>query len=250
MTRWCDSSRLSPFSHPGYAMVRPRSSTRYAVATHLPAPNKARRWGTDAGYGVQRGFTLLELLMALSIFALVSAMAYGGLRSVMDAAAATREQAERLASLQLAFGLLTKDLEQAAPRPIRDAYGDIRAAMDSGPTSDFALELTRSGGFNPAGLTRSALRRVAYDLRDGTLSRFSWPVLDRGDDRAGLEQALVDGVESLALRFLHPAQGWRDTWPPTAEQPSTVNDVLPRAVELRMVMPGTGEIRRVIRVSG
>jgi general secretion pathway protein J len=187
--------------------------------------------------------------MALSIFAVVSTMAYGGLRTVMEAATATRDQAARLAALQLTFGLLAKDLEQAAPRPIRDAYGDVRAAMDGSGTSEFALELTRSGGFNPTGLTRSALRRVAYGVREGTLLRYSWAVLDRGDDRTGLARELVDGVEGFSVRFLHPAQGWRDSWPPASDEQSTVG-VLPRAVELRVVVQGTGEIRRIIRVAG
>ena len=71
----------------------------------------------------QRGFTLLELLVALAIFALVSVMAYGGLASVLDQQFATDEIAGQLARLQKTYLLLQRDFEQLVPRPVRDEYG-------------------------------------------------------------------------------------------------------------------------------
>jgi general secretion pathway protein J len=66
------------------------------------------------------GFTLLEMLVALAIFALLSVMSYGGLRSVMEQQAATELEAEQLGQLQKIYLLMQRDFEQAVPRAVRD----------------------------------------------------------------------------------------------------------------------------------
>ena len=116
----------------------------------------AHRWS-------QRGFTLIELLVALLVFAVMSVLAYGGLRSVLDASAGAGAHADRLASLQRTFMALARDVEQLADREIRDEYGDRQPALRVG-ADERLLELTRAGWRNPAGQTRSTLQRVAYRL--------------------------------------------------------------------------------------
>jgi len=118
----------------------------------------------------QTGMTLLELLVALAIFAMLAAMAYGGLNAVLRTGHKTGDAAQRLAQLQMAFHLLEKDLMQAVPRPIRQNHTMQLPAMikdiDSG-----GLEFTRTGRPNPSGLQRSHLLRVRYRLEDETLFR-------------------------------------------------------------------------------
>ena len=67
----------------------------------------------------QHGFTLIELMIALAIFAVLSAMTYGGLRAVLNARNQSDQQAERLATLQTALVIMGRDIEQATPRSIR-----------------------------------------------------------------------------------------------------------------------------------
>lgn len=193
------------------------------------------------------GFTLLELLLAIAIFALISAMAYGGLRAVLDAAEVTERQSRRLGELQRAFLRLETDLEQVVPRGIRDAYGDRQPALRYEEGLSGLLEFTRGGRPNPAGFARSALERVAYRVKDKALYRYSWPTLDRGDERPPLELELVSGVETLQVRFLQATGEWVDRWPQgEKDDPSQ----LPRAVRVTLQIEGFGEIYRVLRIAG
>ena len=132
--------------------------------------------------GLQTGFTLVELLVALLVFGIMSVLAYGGLRSVLDAAASAGAHADRLAGLQRTFTMVGRDVEQLTARDIRDEYGDRQPALRVGG-SELLMELTRAGWRNPAGQARPTLQRVAYRLDERTLYRLQWGVLDRAVER-------------------------------------------------------------------
>lgn len=197
----------------------------------------------------QNGFTLLELLVALGIFALLAAMSYSGLNSVMLARQVTNQHAERLTQLQMAFLWLGRDVEQAVDRSIRDEYGDVQAAMLGVETGRYQLELTRTGWRNPAGRARSDLQRVAYGLRDGELVRAYWNVLDRAQDSQPLESVLLDGVDKLELRFLDSTNKWQTSWP-AAQPGGQASPGAPRAVEVTLETTAEGRITRLFRVPG
>ncbi len=197
----------------------------------------------------QSGFTLLELLVALGIFALLAAMAYSGLTSVMTARKMTTEHAERLSQLQMAFLWLGRDIEQAINRPIRNEYGEVRPAMLGVETGRYQLELTHTGWRNPAGRARSNLQRVAYGLRDGNLLRVYWNVLDRAQDSAPLESVLLEGVDKLELRFLNDRNQWQNSWP-RSQLGGVASVTPPRAVEVTLETTAEGRITRLFRVPG
>jgi general secretion pathway protein J len=187
------------------------------------------------------GFTLLELLVALSIFAIVAVLAYGGLGTVLDQRILTEESAERLAELQKTYMIVQRDIEQLVPRAIRDEFGDEQAAI-IGATQ---FQLTRGGWRNPLNNPRSSLQRVGYALQEQQLVRYSWLVLDRAQDSEPREQVLATGINSILVRYLDSDDSWRKQWPPeqvtgSGERPL---DELPRAVEMTLEHEHYGEIR-------
>ncbi len=198
-----------------------------------------------------RGFTLLELLVALAVFAIMSIAAYSGLRNVLFTRAAVEAQSQRLAAVQLAIYRLEQDIEQAVPRSIRDEYGDPQAAMIGSELSDDRLTLTRSGWDNPLGQPRATLQRVAYRLWEGRLWRLYWPVLDRGGRIEPRETLLLDRVRTFKVRFLYRGH-WRDDWPPPsdAETDPKNSDPMPRAVEISLTLEDWGEITRLLPLPG
>jgi general secretion pathway protein J len=157
-----------------------------------------------------RGFTLLELLVALAIFGLIAVMAYGGLGTVLKLRAATDESGQRLAALQKTYLVMQRDIEQAIARPVRDEFGD-----EQGPLVAAAplFQFTRGGWSNPAGRPRSSLQRVGYNLEDQQLVRYTWVVLDRAQDSQPLQQVLADNIVSMQMRYLDLANSWHDSWP-------------------------------------
>jgi general secretion pathway protein J len=195
-----------------------------------------------------RGFTLIELLVALAIFAVLSLLAYGGLASVLDGSELTMQRSTRLGALQATVGRLVDDLEQAGPRPVRDAYGDPLPAL-SGGGGAAVFELTRGGWPNPAGQPRSSLQRVAYELVDRTLVRRVWVVLDRAPDSAPLEQRLLTGVDAFELRFRGSRDGrWEASWPPAGA--AAGSEALPLAIEATLEVEGFGRITRLVVAGG
>jgi len=196
----------------------------------------------------QAGFTLLELLVALSIFALLAAMAYGGLNTVLKTRRATDVQAERLTRLQQTFFWLERDIVQAIDRPVRDEFGDPQPAMIGVTLGDLRLQLTRNGWRNPIGRPRSDLQRVAWGLQDDRLMRYYWSVLDRAQDSKPLATEMLDGVDRLELRFLDQAGKWGEVWP-AVNRGVTSSDPLPRAVEVTLETEREGRITRLFEVA-
>lgn len=189
-----------------------------------------------------RGFTLFELLVAMSIFAIISYMAYSGLRNILDAREQTNRSADRLGEVQMAFMRFGQDIEQAVPRPIRGEYGDERKALTGAEQGEIRLEFTRAGRRNPARTPRSTLQRVGYSLDDQVLYRVTWNSLDRAQDAQPQRSAVLTQVEKLELRYLDASNQWHTSWPPVASQGATA--MMPRALEIRIETADMGMINR------
>ncbi len=187
-----------------------------------------------------KGFTLLELLVSLSIFAFISAMAFGGMSQVMTQRALTEEKADKLQQLQITYTIMDRDFSQLIDRPVRNAYGNSLGAL-VGSDGIEGVELTRSGYANPAGFRRSALQRVRYISEDEKLLRQAWKVLDRSPDSEAVQQVLFEPVESFSLRYLDRTNNWRETWPPVGGAPG-VTPGLPRVVEVVIETKDFGKI--------
>ena len=199
-----------------------------------------------------RGFTLLELMVALAVFSIMATAAYSGLRNVLFTRAAVEAQSQRLAAVQLAVFRIEQDIGQAVRRGIRDEYGETQAAMIGGELTNDRLILTRAGWDNPLGQPRADRQRVAYRLREGRLWRLHWDVLDRGGALEPRETLLLEKVRAFRTRFLEGDE-WRNEWPPTPTDDADRKkklDVLPRAVEISLTLEDWGEITRLLLVPG
>lgn len=199
---------------------------------------------------VRSGFTLIEVLVALAVFGVLSMLAYATLGSTLSNADYLTDRMERLQSVQRAMRFLTTDIMEAAPRPVRTELGDsYRPALYSALSGDFAIELTHSGWSNPAGLPRGTLQRVAYRIEDGVLLRYHWNVLDRTFSNDPIVTELLDDVDGLFFRFFDPSGESSEIWPPQNQQGGAGLRTRPRAVEIILSLPDQGEITRLLEVA-
>jgi general secretion pathway protein J len=196
-----------------------------------------------------RGFTLIEVMVALAIFGVLAALAYGALGQTLTNSDMLTERMDRLQSIQRTISYLSSEMLQAAPRSVRADLGQYEPALRSSFASDFALELTHSGWPNSAGVPRSTQQRTAYRIEDDELVRYHWNVLDRTVNNVPVTTVMMTDVESLTFRFLQADGEWSDQWPPLNLQTTSNTNALPRAVAITLILPDEGELVRIVEVA-
>ncbi len=212
-------------------------------------------------FSKQQGFTLLELLIASIIFAIMALMAYGGLDNVMDNSRASEGALKRLQQVQQTVSVLNRDFRQIVPRPIRDEYGNNQPYLVAGNNIDNLVEFSRGGRVNPGNLLRSTLLRVAYQFDDDKLIRLQWPYMDRSQEQEAKKTELIDNIDEVSIRYLNPNGEWQEQWPPLNQAPIQTNTgnssnpnnaypttTHPLAIEIILTLKDWGEIRRLYQI--
>lgn len=196
------------------------------------------------------GFTLIEILVAMVIVAVIGVLAYGGLHGVINEREQTSARMRRLQHIQQAFAIMTRDFSQLEPRPVRDPLGGTPlAALVSTPQSQPPLIFTRGGWSNPLADVRSTEERVAYQLDNKRLDRLSWPELDVPAQSKPVKQVLLTNVSAFDVLFMDDAGKWQTQWPPLNVSAAAYLSKLPRAVEVRVTLKGLGRITRIVEVA-
>jgi general secretion pathway protein J len=199
-----------------------------------------------------RGFTLLEVLVAVVIFGIISLLAYGGYNQLIRQSEIVESSATRTRAIQSTVQRMAEDFEMLEPRPIREPLGEtLEPALRAGGTRvDTLLDLTRSGWTNPAGLSRSTLQRVTYRLMDNKLERAYWNALDRTLTTEPTSAVLLDRVRTASFRFMDQNQTWHDQWPPLGYSGPDAVRLRPIAVEVTLELEDWGKLVRLLEVSG
>ena len=197
------------------------------------------------------GFTLVEILIAMAIFTVISVITYTTLTSAINISNHTSEVAQRLADIQRVLMLMERDLVQMAPRTVFDEYGEEQPAFLISDLSTEGFEFTRGGYQNPARLNRSLLKRVAYEFRNDELYRKTWQVLDRATQtEPEFEESLMKGVTRFEITAYDDK--WVEKWPPErsdslqAPVSGSGPQELPRAVSIFMEVEDYGRFTVMI----
>jgi general secretion pathway protein J len=189
----------------------------------------------------QSGVTLLELLIVITIFAIMSAAAYSGLQSSLKAEENFSAAMKDLEAVQMSLTLFQRDIMQLSPRAIRDAYGDDEAAIVL--IDGRELFFTRGGNFSSLKLEHTELTRVAYSLQDEQFFRSYWRRLDSTQGDRPLRASLLSKVSNLQIRVLDQNNIWHLDWPLSANAKI-------RALEITIELEDWGEIRRLLPTPG
>lgn len=168
----------------------------------------------DTGYKVARatglrsngrGFTLIEIMVAVAIFALIAAITFPALIQFLDIRDRINKKNASLDSLQKTFLFMSRDLSYAVNRLGKDDYGDelkTTLVVDD----DSLIELTSaSQDFALGGV--SVPRRLKWLLEDGVLYRMQYPVMDPDGDSKAYRQALLTEVDDVQLTLFSIEDG-------------------------------------------
>jgi general secretion pathway protein J len=188
---------------------------------------------TASARASQTGFTLLELLVATAIFAVMAALAYAGLGILLQGRATLEDHLARLKALQQTYVVMQRDVTQTAAQTGGDALGGVLPAL-RGEANGTTMALTRAGYPNPANIRRSHLLRVRYQLDGTQLHRLQWTEIDRAPGDKPEDTVLLDGVDKLVFGYRAATGKTYNAWPPAGVPASA----LPRAVRITLELRG------------
>lgn len=189
------------------------------------------------------GFTLFEVLVAVSIFAIIGVMATSSLIEVGKTGEQVSDEQRRLGAIQFALAYFSKDIFQIVDREVRDQYGDAQPVV---ALSENQLTFTRQGWPNLLQQTRSELQRVEYTVVDDVLTRSYWLQLDQGYEEQKVEQGLLPEVTEFAVALITRNGDKISEWPLATEDQ---NQPQPVALEITMTVERFGELQRVFEIS-
>jgi len=192
------------------------------------------------GFKVNQGFTLIEVLLAISIFAIISLASFSIFDGVIKSEEYSREKMQRLNEIQRAWMVIERDFLQIAQRSVRregeTPLSDFIYADSGGfSSSEQAIAFVRSGWTNPGLLIpRSDMQSVAYRVEDKTLERLHYNFVDAVVGEEPKVRQLIANVERFELKYFY-----LDKWQTTLKENS-----LPQAVELIIETEDFGVINR------
>jgi len=207
---------------------------------------------TMFNHNKQQAFTLLEIIIAMAISALIGVAAMTLLDDATIAHKNMQEKGNRYNQIERAWLFISNDIQQLAPRQFRDEFGDKKNNLFSDDLNGTTqLSFTRLGRRNPAGLARSNLEKLSYLVEEEKLKRISYAYPDGMNLEQGLNRTLLENVEALEVDFFD-GEEWIDFWPVDTgietQDGRSVND-LPVAIKISLQLKDIGLVERLYVVS-
>lgn len=199
-----------------------------------------------------KGFTLLEIMVAVAIFTMIGLAANSVLTRVLDGDAISQEKFAELQKLQRVMMTIERDLLQASKRSVRIEGEKNEIVMTGGVNvleSDAdGLGFVRSGWANPQFmLPRSNLQATGYRLQDGKLEKLYFNYVDNVVGAEPRIKVLLEDIEDFQVEFFLRVKQ-------DAEDDSNWGDVysgieLPKAVAIIITSKSFGTIRREFQIA-
>ncbi|WP_162230665.1 type II secretion system minor pseudopilin GspJ [Marinagarivorans algicola] len=201
---------------------------------------------------VQRGFTLIEVMIAIVIMAMIAVMTSQSFTAAISSSEATQEAIARLAAVDRVWVLLETDLRNAVPAiPKVQGRNDI-PPLYVDPSEEYRLSILRGGYANPLRLPRTEMVRVGYRFEDNVLWRDTWNNIADNDERNARPQRILEEIDDILVKALPNSNSasvtggpWQERWPASGVRPDTT---FPAAIEVTLILPDFGEIKRIYSI--
>jgi general secretion pathway protein J len=185
-----------------------------------------------------RGFTLIEILIALSILALIAILGYRATSALAQSEVTLSAEAARWRALDGMFARLEADMRAAQPRTARAGSSVEPAWVGATDAAGNATIRFSRAGAESAGEPGAAGQRIAYRLENGAVEVAYWPHLDQPASVVPTAYALAGGVTALRVSYLDSQGGWQERWPVLGEP------TLPRAVRVVVALDDGTSVER------
>ncbi len=200
----------------------------------------------------QSAFTLIEVMVAMAIFAALAVISYKTLSSIFDTRDRLQTASSALRDQALFFARIESDLNALLPRPVRDGDGAPQPALKILPVAqradDATIVFTRTGFAAGTGAA-AAPQRVGYRLKDNTIELLIWDGLDQAPRTLPNAYPALKGIREFRWRILEKERvddltaGWRLDWP--TRNDTDLTSVMPAALELTLTPVAGAPVVRV-----
>lgn len=188
----------------------------------------------------QAGYTLIEVMIALMVFAMIAAISSGVMYHVFDIRKRVAIQANQLGELQLATSMLEHDMVQYVPRTV---HAENLQQFSAFVGTYQYMEFTRGGLVNPNAATkRSGLKRVAYVCHQDQLIRRSWDALDAPSRASYEDRVLLSHLKSCSFAYISMYQQIMPEWKAFNVEQNQKIQAIPTGIQLTVNPFGWGKM--------
>lgn len=195
-----------------------------------------------------KGFTLIEILVALIIFAIIASITSATLYQAFNTRDKVNLVADKLNQIELTMALIEQDTSQAIARSVRG--NDLRLIPVFIGENQY-VEFSRSGVLNPNQSHRSSsLQRIAYRCQDGKLYRKSWHEIDSFDRNRFQQKVMLSEVESCRFEYINRTLNILKEWRPqrSIRERLMRPELLPQAIRIKLTLKKWGKLQPVFIV--
>lgn len=186
------------------------------------------------------GYTLIEIMVALTVFAILATITASALYQAFDTRSRVKAQANRLNAVQLALTLIQQDTEQVIERTMR---GDEMHVFPPFIGQSKYLEFTRGGFVNPLQIeARSSLIRVGYLCDGQRLIRRTWASLDVPTRKGSHDKIIFDHLRACTFAYLSNSHQILSEWREYAIRQDQKKETLPQAIQFNVTFEGFGNM--------
>lgn len=194
--------------------------------------------------GLNKGFTLMEILIALFIFAIISAIIMSSVFIYIKTQETISIKAKELGDTQRAMLIISHDVRQLINRQAKGSDGINQPSLLVHSGTEQPLTLTRMGFVNPySKYRRSTLQRVVYLVEQDSLIRRTWSNIDYIADDNYQDEVLLKGISGFVIEIF-TGQNYLEDYRQNRRQS------FPAALIISFQVKGLGEVRRVFKLTG
>ena len=159
---------------------------------------------------MNRGFTLIEVLVSLVILSMITIISSNILQSSLETEQISSERLQSARALNFSSIILRRDIRQIINVPLRDYYGDPINGTFLGSNDDKRISFNSK--IKSISNEISPIKRIEYVLDDNKLIRKQFFSSNPYDSSENIETNFIDDISELDIKFMYERR-WYDKWP-------------------------------------